>query len=373
MGLWLRSVFYRLPLRAPLNLGASVISDREGLLVCLEYQDGRPSWGECAPLPGFSHESLSEAAHQLRDLQTILHSKHDLTFLQGQALLPSVAFGLESADPPWAHSYPQVNNQSESLPDHLTPALGPTLSIVTDREGEFSHFSPALSVNALITASEPIKTAVTRLTDQGYTSVKLKVGKHPIEQDIQRVLELYGLTQGKIAIRLDANRAWDLETAVDFGRGIRDIPIDYIEEPLTNPAELTKFYQKTGLPIALDETLREWTQEAFLGVKGVSAWIIKPTLHGRLSLCTTIAALAKTHGIRTVWSSSFETPMGLAAIASAASMSEPTPAGLDTIQYFSDPAIVSSFPIRDGQVFLKDLSEDTMLSSLSPYLKENIV
>src|SRR5215210_9539023 len=57
---------YSLPFSQPLKLEGTTLYRREGLLLRLAGDDGSEGWGETAPLPGFSMESLVEAAAQLR-------------------------------------------------------------------------------------------------------------------------------------------------------------------------------------------------------------------------------------------------------------------------------------------------------------------
>ena len=59
---------YSLPLRRPLTLKGVTLQRREGLLLRLSGDDGSEGWGETAPLPGFSEESLDEATVQARRL-----------------------------------------------------------------------------------------------------------------------------------------------------------------------------------------------------------------------------------------------------------------------------------------------------------------
>jgi len=47
-------------------LGTRTLHERRGLLLRLEGADGAVGWGEAAPLPGFSTETLDEATHRLR-------------------------------------------------------------------------------------------------------------------------------------------------------------------------------------------------------------------------------------------------------------------------------------------------------------------
>ena len=58
---------YELPFSEPLKLKGTLLRSREGLLLQLQADEGGElGWGESSPLPGFSRESLAEAADQLR-------------------------------------------------------------------------------------------------------------------------------------------------------------------------------------------------------------------------------------------------------------------------------------------------------------------
>ena len=52
---------YSLPLVQPLQFKGLMLREREGLLLKLTADDGSIGWGEAAPLPGFSGESLGDA------------------------------------------------------------------------------------------------------------------------------------------------------------------------------------------------------------------------------------------------------------------------------------------------------------------------
>src|SRR5215213_270707 len=99
---------FSLPLSRPLTLGEATLRRREGLLLRLSGDDGSEGWGETAPLPGFSKESLDEAASQLRRLAGAMVG-HEVTNdwidrngaysreLECMAPAPSARFGFDSA------------------------------------------------------------------------------------------------------------------------------------------------------------------------------------------------------------------------------------------------------------------------------------
>lgn len=82
---------YQLPFTQPLTFHGKVEVAREGLLV--RINDG---WGEIAPLPGFSKESLQQAeAEALATLAALAAGDTP------NPVLPSVQFGLDCARRTW--------------------------------------------------------------------------------------------------------------------------------------------------------------------------------------------------------------------------------------------------------------------------------
>jgi hypothetical protein len=59
---------YRLPFRAPVRTAHGVWTHREGLWVRIEDSAGRAGWGECAPLPGWTTETVDAAEAALGEL-----------------------------------------------------------------------------------------------------------------------------------------------------------------------------------------------------------------------------------------------------------------------------------------------------------------
>src|SRR5215204_3546061 len=99
---------FSLPLHRPLMLGDTTVHRREGLLLRLSGDDGAEGWGESAPLPGLSAESLHQATAQLSGLAGSLIGREatDDWTDQNRAFsrelgrtvpAPSVRFGLELA------------------------------------------------------------------------------------------------------------------------------------------------------------------------------------------------------------------------------------------------------------------------------------
>ena len=82
---------YQLPFTQPLAFHGQLQVAREGLLVRID--DG---WGEIAPLPGFSKETLADAQAEALDCLAQLARGQTPT-----PQLPSVQFGLDCARRSW--------------------------------------------------------------------------------------------------------------------------------------------------------------------------------------------------------------------------------------------------------------------------------
>jgi O-succinylbenzoate synthase len=318
---------FSLPLRGPLVLRGTTLHRREGLLLRLSGDDGSEGWGESAPLPGFSEESLHQAIVQMRLLAGSLIGRevtNDWTDRDGAcgreleriAPAPSVRFGLELA----------VWNMCAT-------SWGKSLS-------ELLAGGPRVPVNGLLSGSwDEVLEEAQRMKDAGYEAVKLKVGARAVAEDVRLVHKLVEEVGNTISLRLDANRAWGYEQAAEFLRGAPSF--EYIEEPLADPAHLPKLVREFGVPVALDESLVGMDPEVLEEHRYARAVVLKPTLLGGISNTLRMAERTLRLGMTPIVSSAYESGVGTAAlIAMAASIGDhPVPAGLNTYRTLADDVL----------------------------------
>jgi o-succinylbenzoate synthase len=313
---------YELPLSEPLTLGETTLHRREGLLLELTGEGGAVGWGEASPLPGFSGESLEEAAEQLRDLASSVMGREvtedwidpDGDFgraLDSMDLAPSARFGFELA-----------------LWNLCAASRGISLlRLMTPRP------RAAVTVSALVSGPpDTVLEVAGRARSAGYAAVKLKVGGRPVEEDVELVRAVKEELGDTVVLRLDANRAWSLEEAERFVRGAAGLPFEFIEEPLADPAQLPVLVRETGVPVALDESLAGMQPGALAAHSYARAAMIKPTLVGGISRTLRFARRATLLGMEPVISSAYETGVGTSALLALAAGvgGEEVPAGLDT-------------------------------------------
>ena len=336
---------YKIPLRKTLKLKSVSIDSREGLILKIFDSDGNCGFGEIAPLPGFSRENLEEAKAQTiqicNALKKTLSPKKpekisDATKDFPGEVYPSVSFGIASA-----LLILSANSRNISLSELLN-----------------KDCNSSLEVNALLSGSkEEILTSLAHIKESNYGSVKLKVGSRDMSEDIdltQKVREQLGES---INLRLDANRSWSLEQAATFHNETKDCRIEYIEEPVSNSSELQVLLADSNIDIrvALDETLTEIEISAFKKFSSVSALVLKPTLLG-LEKTISFAELAKSQKIACVFSSSYESVLGLSIIAQlAAANSTNSACGLDTLGIYADDSYLKLFPVKNGRIEMKNI------------------
>ncbi len=173
---------------------------REGLI--LEWNDG---WGEIAPLPGFSRETLEEARTEILSLLPNLSN--------AKPTLPSVQFGLACASKPF------------SLDPIRIPlcALGPK---------------------------------------PNFSTVKLKLGHLSLDEALSLVKQHYKNHR----LRLDFNRKWSLEQALSFAKHFQPDDFEYLEEPTS---DLLTFSKQTHFPIAIDESFFDSPWEQIPSLKAI--------------------------------------------------------------------------------------------------------
>lgn len=328
---------YHVPFTEPLRIGTVVHAHREGLLIRITEKGGRLGWGEIAPLPGFSTETLDEAHAQVLSIRDSLGNCRSLKeYLLRDELLASVHYGLELA-----YYNLCADKQQTALPFLITgtPRTDLTLSALLPADGEDAV------------------TQAARLVAAGCRSIKLKVGRGDPERDAARVRQLRDTVGPSIEIRLDANQAWSMPQARAFLHAISGAQVSYVEEPLANQSRLEELARLTTVPLALDESLVSLPSDNLVRHTYAHAVILKPTLIGGIQATVDIAARAQSLGMQAVISSAFETGVGLLGIVAlgAAVNEEDVPVGVDTYKYFARDVLVPQLDLGFPQVRLSEL------------------
>lgn len=221
-----------------------------------------------------------------------------------------------------------------------------------------SHGWPApvrdrIPVNCTIPVVAP-ETAHRIAAESGCRTAKVKVAdpRSSIVDDCERVHAVRDALGGDASIRVDANMAWDVDTAISAIGELDKAAggLEYVEQPCRTIEELAAVRRKVTAPIAADESIRRAEDPLKVAVAGAAdIAILKAAPLGGVRKALQVA---ESCGLPCVVSSAVESSVGLAAeVALAAAL--PTlehACGLATLALLDGD--VTSTPLRpiDGAV-----------------------
>jgi O-succinylbenzoate synthase len=223
-----RPFAFRLP--RPLHTSSGRLQDKRGWLLRLQDPDGGVGWGEAAPLEPSERPAVAAAL---------------------AALGPAV----ERSD---------LERRLPALPPSLAFALGAALAesdgvVGTAAKGGWLAAPPSAW---LLPAGEAMLAALDRgLTAAGPLTFKWKVAAAPDGLERRWLERLLERLPADGRLRLDANGGWDRPTAAAWaGRLEREPRLEWLEQPLAAPDQEGLDQLAQRIPVALDESLRQWPE-----------------------------------------------------------------------------------------------------------------
>ncbi|GAA4628265.1 o-succinylbenzoate synthase [Cellulomonas oligotrophica] len=220
-------------------------------------------------------------------------------------------------------------------------------------------------VNVTVPAVEPEHAHRIVTASGGCRTAKVKVAEpgqdpHADEARLEAVRDALG-PDG--AIRVDANTAWDVETAVTRLAALDRAAggLEYAEQPVAGVEDLARLRRRTHVPLAADESVRRSDDPlAVARLQAADVVVLKAQPLGgvRASL-----RLAEQMGLPVVVSSALETSVGLAAgLALAAALPElPYACGLATAQLLASDLVAEPLLPVDGAIDVRRPEPDPAL------------
>jgi O-succinylbenzoate synthase len=212
-----------------------------------------------------------------------------------------------------------------------------------------------IPVNVTVPAVGP-EQAHAIVTASGCATAKVKVAEGPDEARVEAVRDALG-RGGKL--RVDANGAWDVDTAAGMIKRLDRWDLEYVEQPVATLEEMAQLRRRVDVPLAADESVR--TAEDPLRVAGLDAAdlvVLKVQPLGGVWPALRVAEAASTPrphapaGLAVVVSSAVETSVGLAAgVALAAALPElPYACGLATLSLLTGDVVADPLVPVDGTI-----------------------
>ena len=272
-----RARFYALPLRRAVR----GVRSRAGWIVEITDLQGRVGLGDVAPWPGMG-SPLPRVEAALAELNPATLSARSLTAIEAvvsrHRSVPEVAWGVELA-----------------LLDLYGQSCGlPIAALFTDAPHR------QVPVNGLF----PGEVAP-------FPCVKAKVGHLDPREVAAFTADVRSALGPKVLLRLDANGAWDRETALAVLDGLAPLGLEWIEQPVRDLADLAWLRERSSVPIAADEAVRSLSElERAIALRAADVLVVKPALVGGLIRAREMAGVARAAGLQVVVTSMLESAVG---------------------------------------------------------------
>ena len=205
-------------------------------------------------------------------------------------------------------------------------------------------------VNGLVPAVGPDEAAALagEAAAAGVTTLKVKVGSAALADDADRVAAVRAALGPSGRIRLDANGAWDVETAVAAIDRLAGFELELVEQPVADLADLARVRQRVSVPVAADESLRSLGDARRLAtLEAADAVVVKVQPLGGVRAALRVIDAA---GVPAIVSSLYETSVGLAAgVALAAALPDlPFACGLGTASLLAGDVVADPLVPQRG-------------------------
>lgn len=221
---------YALPFREPYVTALGRLGRREMVLLRLRSEEGHLGLGEAVPLSLRGGASFEQVVRELEALGG--HDRLDESILRSEAAALSA------------------------------PARCAALTALLDLRGRRAAAestsgeggSQAVECNATLVAGEPAAVAADaeRWAAEGFSTFKLKLGAGEDFGQVRAVRDALG---PDARIRVDANAAWDVETAKRTLAELEPLDVELAEQPVATLEEAAEVAPATSIPIAGDESI----------------------------------------------------------------------------------------------------------------------
>jgi O-succinylbenzoate synthase len=169
-----------------------------------------------------------------------------------------------------------------------------------------------VAVNAMVPRLEP-DAAAQLAVGSGCATIKVKVGD---ARGVDRVAAVRAATGPSTRIRVDANGAWDLDTALAELHRLEAYGVELAEDPVPLLEDLTMLRRRSPVPVAAEMSVRTVDDAIRMRqLDAADAVVLKPQRIGGVRAALAAAEEARVPAIA---SSALETSVGLAAVVALA-------------------------------------------------------
>ncbi|MCO4844409.1 MAG: dipeptide epimerase [Sulfurovum sp.] len=333
----IRTSTLKAPLKNPFITSLRRVDALEDLVVIVECDDGSVGYGEGAPTPIITGETMGSMVAtiehikpfiiglEIEDFDSILNNIHTriLKNTTAKSALEIALYDLKA--------------KSEKQP--LFKMLGGTQTIfktdITISMGEIEKMiSDSLDAVNL-----------------GYDTLKIKIGDNP-QKDVERIIAIHDALDDNIILRLDANQGWTAQESVELLHALekRDIIAEFIEQPVAadDIEGLRYIKERVQTPLLADESIFSVKDaRRLLEMQAIDYVNIKLAKTAGITQALQLSDLSAEFGVKCMIGCMLEGPISVAAGVHVASAK----ADIITMLDLDAVSLLASHPVDTSIVF----------------------
>ena len=342
----IRTSILKAPLKNPFITSLRRVDVLEDIVVIVECDDGSIGYGEGAPTPVITGETMGSIVAtieyikphiiglEIEDFDTVLSLIHNL-ILKNTTAKSALEIAL-------------YDLKAKAAKQPLYQMLG----------GTQTHFKTDITISM----GEIDKMIVDSLhaVSLGYDTLKIKIGDDP-QKDIERVKAIHSVLDKHIKLRLDANQGWTAKESVELLHALekQDIIAEFIEQPVAadDTEGLLYIKERVQTPLLADESIFSVNDaRRLLELEAIDYVNIKLAKTAGISNALKLADISKEFGVKCMIGCMLEGPISVAAGVHVASAKADviTMLDLDAVSLLATHPVETSIIFNESEIVLSD-------------------
>ena len=332
------------PLKTPFITSLRRVDALEDLVVIIECDDGTLGYGEGAPTPQITGETMGSMVaaieyikphligREIEDFDALVELIHTLIVKNttAKSALETALYDLK-AKLQKLSLYRMLGGTQTKFRTDITISMGKIDKMIAD-----CHAAVAL----------------------GYDTLKIKIGDNP-GKDVERVTAIHNALDKNIKLRLDANQGWSERESVTLLHALekQDIVAEFIEQPVAadDIKGLKYIKERVQTPLLADESIFSLNDaRRLLEMQAIDYVNIKLAKTSGITHALALADLCKDFNTKCMIGCMLEGPISVAAGVHVASAKADiiTMLDLDAVSLLSAHPVQSSVLFNESQIIL---------------------
>jgi len=333
-------------LKTPFVTSLRRVDTLEDLVIIIECDDGTVGYGEGAPTPVITGETIGSMLatiayiqphiidSDIEDFDAILMNIHKLILRNttAKSILEIALYDLKAKSSKLP-LYRMLGGTKTKFRTDITISMGEIDKMIAD-----CHSAVAL----------------------GYNTLKIKIGDDP-QKDVERVRAIHDALDKNIKLRLDANQGWTAKESVTLLYALEkeNIIAEFIEQPVAADdfEGLAYIKERVQTPLLADESIFSVKDaRKLLELQAIDYVNIKLAKTAGISQALKLADLSKEFGVKCMIGCMLEGPISVAAGVHVVSAKADiiTMLDLDAVSLLASHPVETSIEFNESEIILSD-------------------